>query len=263
MVVGWKDKVESQEEKALFQALENEKWEWRTVDALVKESGMTEKDVRRTLEKYTKIITKSSIPDKKGNELYTLRSRYIERKSSLKKALSFIGKKPFYADKIAEIQLLISALKDKEGADVRWRAAEALGNIGDVKAVEPLIEALKDKNEEEGVRWVATKALGNISGAVEQLIEVLKKTEEAKAREYAANALGNIGNAKGVDPLIEALKDKNNEFRVRMNAAKALGKIGDVKAVEPLKEAQKDDIEAVRENAKAAREKIEAKQKSK
>ncbi len=90
----WRDMVENPEEENLFHALENEKWEWRTIDALVGESGMPEKDVHRTLEKYKKIIMKSSIPDKNGNELYTLRSRYIQRKSSLKKALSFMAKKP-------------------------------------------------------------------------------------------------------------------------------------------------------------------------
>ena len=90
----WEDIVESQEEKALFRALADEKWDWRTIDTLVRESGMSEKGVRRTLEKYKKFIMKSSIPDKSGNELHTLRSRYIKRQSSLKKALSFISKKP-------------------------------------------------------------------------------------------------------------------------------------------------------------------------
>jgi hypothetical protein len=79
------DKIE-----ALLQALGNEKWEWRTVDALVRESGMTEKDVLRTIEKHKKIIMKSSIPDRSGNELYTLRSRYIMGKMLLKGKLENI-----------------------------------------------------------------------------------------------------------------------------------------------------------------------------
>ncbi len=42
-------------------------------------------------------------------------------------------------------ELLIQVLKDKDN-NVRMAAAEALGNIGDKRAVEPLIHALKDKN---------------------------------------------------------------------------------------------------------------------
>ena len=82
-------------EKALFQALADEKWEWRTVGALVRESGMAEEAVYRTLEKHKKVIMKSSITDRYGNELYTLQSRYIKTKRSLKRKLSFIAKKPF------------------------------------------------------------------------------------------------------------------------------------------------------------------------
>ena len=66
----------------LFQALKDGRWEWRTVDALVRESGMTEKDVRRILENCKKYIKKSSILDRSGNELYTLRSRYINKLTS-------------------------------------------------------------------------------------------------------------------------------------------------------------------------------------
>jgi HEAT repeat protein len=43
---------------------------------------------------------------------------------------------------------------------VHWRVAEALGKIGDTRAVEPLIAALKD--EDERVRRVAAEALEQI-----------------------------------------------------------------------------------------------------
>ncbi|MDD3070041.1 MAG: HEAT repeat domain-containing protein, partial [Methanoculleus horonobensis] len=44
----------------------------------------------------------------------------------------------------------------------RWRAVDALGEIGDSRAVRPLIEALED--EFVDVRWKAAKALGLIDG---------------------------------------------------------------------------------------------------
>ena len=37
-----------------------------------------------------------------------------------------------------------------------------MGRIGDKRAVEPLIEALKD--EDEGARWLAAEALKKITG---------------------------------------------------------------------------------------------------
>jgi HEAT repeat protein len=54
------------------------------------------------------------------------------------------------------VEPLIAALKDKD-SDVRKAAAEALGKIGDPRAVEPLIAALKDA--EWHVRKAAAKAL--------------------------------------------------------------------------------------------------------
>ena len=48
---------------------------------------------------------------------------------------------------------MASALKDKD-KHVRGSAAGALGEIGDMRAVEPLIDKLKDKDENVQT-WVA------------------------------------------------------------------------------------------------------------
>ena len=50
-------------------------------------------------------------------------------------------------------------MKDKDWG-VRIVAAGTLGNIGDTRAVEPLIEALKDENSI--VRSIVEEALGKI-----------------------------------------------------------------------------------------------------
>ena len=60
-----------------------------------------------------------------------------------------------------EVSVLIRALGD-EDESVRWKAAEALGQTGDARAVEPLIQALKD--ESWLVRSAAEKALEKIRG---------------------------------------------------------------------------------------------------
>jgi HEAT repeat protein len=97
---------------------------------------------------------------------------------------------------------LIKALRYKSAKDdwTAWAAARALGEIGDTRAVEPLIAALKDSN--------------------------------ASGRKGAVAALGKIGDARAVEPLIAALADSHEV--VQMLAADALGDIGDARAVKPL-----------------------------
>ena len=60
-----------------------------------------------------------------------------------------------------EFSVIISALED-EDSDVRAEAADALGEIGDARAVEPLTQALED--EDAYVRYQAEKALEKIQG---------------------------------------------------------------------------------------------------
>ncbi|OGO05014.1 MAG: hypothetical protein A2Y60_01920 [Chloroflexi bacterium RBG_13_54_9] len=88
---------------------------------------------------------------------------------------------------------LVAALKDEE-YHVRYRAAEALGKIGDPSAVAPLINALRD--EDEFVRSQAAKALGEIGPeareAVPVLIDALLRDEEEYVGWATADALKDI-----------------------------------------------------------------------
>lgn len=64
-------------------------------------------------------------------------------------------------EKNKDVKGLIKALKHKDSR-VRDIAALVLGDIGDVRAVEPLIQALKDENY--SVRSSASEALEKIRG---------------------------------------------------------------------------------------------------
>ncbi|RKY36993.1 MAG: hypothetical protein DRP72_03565, partial [Candidatus Omnitrophota bacterium] len=108
-----------------------------------------------------------------------------------------------------------------EDSYVREQAAIALGEIGDKRAIEPLINTLKDRNSD--------------------------------VRKYAAIALGKIGDKKAVEPLINALEDKS--WGVCKHAIIALGKIGDKKAIELLINVLRTDW-IVREQAAIALVKI-------
>jgi hypothetical protein len=74
---------------------------------------------------------------------------------------------------------------------VRARAAVALGKLKDVRAVEPLIEALSDSNE--SVRTSVAEALGELGDerAIEPLIAAF--ADGIEVRFYAAEALRLIG----------------------------------------------------------------------
>lgn len=92
---------------------------------------------------------------------------------------------------------------------------------------------------------------------MEPLINALKD-EDWQVRVWAAEALGKMGDNRGVEPMIQDLKDEDSD--VRMGAARSLGNIGDERAVEPLTQALKDEFVGVRGYAKKALEMIKAKE---
>ncbi len=148
---------------------------------------------------------------------------------------------------------LIQALKYEEWQDkyaimgsVRENAAEALGLLKDKRSVGPLIVALDDKDEE--VRWKAAWALGNIGdeSAVIPLIDALND-DRWTVRRFAATSLGRIKDERAVDALIYALED--SDWHVRKYAVEALGNIGDGRALEPLITSLEDEDRDVRKKA--------------
>jgi len=118
------------------------------------------------------------------------------------------------------------ALKEQDSAMLEG-AAEALGEIGDKRAIEPLVAALPHKYEK--VQEAILKALAKIDpnwgkseaawAAVPVLLSALKDEQES-LRQATIWALGQIGDTRATNPLIEALKDK--QWKVREIAAEAL-----------------------------------------
>jgi HEAT repeat protein len=98
---------------------------------------------------------------------------------------------------------------------------DALANIG-APAVEYLITALCDRNH--WVRWHATDALGMIGDtrAVDPLLSCLHDPD-AIVRTRAAQALGTIGDVRALEPLIAALHDP--EANVADATREAIGAI--------------------------------------
>jgi len=151
-----------------------------------------------------------------------------------------------------KVEDLINLLLMHNNASERGKAALKLGEIGDVRAVEPLIKALEDGDRK--MLWQAAWALGEIGDAraVEPLIRVLKvqfPVDQELLRESVL-ALVKIG-AHAVEPLIIVLRE-DADVLTRSLAAQILGQIGDTRAVEPLTEALKDREEHVRKAAEEA-----------
>jgi len=159
-------------------------------------------------------------------------------------------------DEEAKVDPLTAARRKISNNTIRYEAAKELGDIGDKRAVEPLIVALRD--EYDRVQKEAAIALGKLGDkrAVMPLIVAMDLEEELKRGKdkrwfflrYAARSLGQIGDNRAVEALIVLLKmDKNgesfisNEKHIDSVAAIALGNIGDERAVEPLIASLKDD----------------------
>jgi hypothetical protein len=109
---------------------------------------------------------------------------------------------------------LINDLK-KPQPQVRIKAAQALAELKDPRAVDPLISALLDEN--------------------------------SSVRSWAARALAELKDPRAVGPLIAALHDEVPNVRYR--AAQALSAIKDPHAIGPLTAALKDEDAGVRSTA--------------
>ncbi|ELZ49436.1 HEAT domain containing protein [Halorubrum distributum JCM 9100] len=164
-------------------------------------------------------------------------------------------------------------LRDALGSDsaaVRRRAAEFLGEIGeegDQPTIDGLLRAATTDDDPE-VRGAAVDALDEIGeAALEQLLEELtggggdSEAEWVTARKFAraleadrpelrmaaANALGRLDDASGLQPLVGALDDEDP--RVRLRAAQACGTFADARAVPGLRERLDDEEPRVRRAA--------------
>lgn len=93
---------------------------------------------------------------------------------------------------------------------IRFAAADALGWIGDDRAVTPLLVALSEARAEDPVREVAAEALGRIGNpsAAPVLIAALRDDHEW-VRRAAAVALGELGIREAMDALGELLADES------------------------------------------------------
>ena len=149
---------------------------------------------------------------------------------------------------VVEQLIPLCAASKKRPLNLRTNAIRALGQIGDARAVEPLVELLQDA--EKLIRIEAATALGQLHDlrAVKPLIVVLG-TDYALSS-AAAKSLGQLGDSRAVEPLIHMLDDCYECGREA--AAEALGRLRDERAVPHLLKALNNEDMATRRIAAQA-----------
>ena len=159
-------------------------------------------------------------------------------------------------------QSLLSALGDAD-ADVAREAATGLGLLGDVSAVQPLIDVLNsvDGYYHTVVRAAAAGSLGQLGDgrAVQPLLDaVYDSTAEVSVE--AIHALATLGDSRAVDALIVVVRNPTGYFlaTARRAAVTALAKLGGEQAIAELRWVAADSWEdsVIREAAEAATQEV-------
>jgi HEAT repeat protein len=173
---------------------------------------------------------KSAVKDgqatKGPDDMYSITDQQSQRLDVAMRAAEALGNLGAPA-----LEVLMAAFKDK---DLNGYAAPGLVKMG-APAVDALAAAMHDPDAD--VRWEAANALGEIKDprAVPALLEALRAKD---LQWHAALALGEIKDPRAVDPLIAALQNKDPEFREQVSSA--LGEIKDPRADAALIAALKD-----------------------
>jgi HEAT repeat protein len=150
-------------------------------------------------------------------------------------------------DDAPSLDALLRALADPDPA-IRDRAARALGDRRDPRAVPALAAAMAGGRGGRGVVWALTQF---DDPALEAALVAALAEPDATARALAAGRLADVGGSDAVPALLAALDDDDDH--VREEVARALGLLADPAAFRPLIAAVRDDPGAhVREEAATA-----------
>lgn len=132
-------------------------------------------------------------------------------------------------------------------APVRRAVVEALGGIGDARAV-AFLKRVLENDEDHTVRSRAARALGDIGdpSATEALVRASRQESNRPARgndvqNAVQHALEKTADAGSLEALVRALEDRNGPTRVA--AARSLARLRDPEAAQPLARALLNDGE--------------------
>lgn len=160
----------------------------------------------------------------------------------------------------AAIPALVEALRDRDEDEtsVKASAAAALAELRDPSAIPLLVKELRstDERSSQPATTLAEALVGFGALAVPALLALVADPSDATSRVWAARVLGRIGDVRAVDELVARLHDRDDQLR--MAAAEALGMLGDPRALQPIVRAiLRDPAPQVRAHAAGAVARIE------
>jgi len=144
-------------------------------------------------------------------------NNFLSRRAAAKDLAKRVGKKD-----TAAVPVLIEAFDDPN-LEIRRAAVQALGKIGDPRALGTLLKGIEDENDY--IRYDAAMALGSYDQprAHDALIKALMD-QSSYVRWAAGKSLGELKVEKAVPDLINMLQDRSSYAQTA--AAEALGQIG-------------------------------------
>ena len=144
---------------------------------------------------------------------------------------------------------LLGVQRDEQSPSVRMYASMALEQIRDPRAVDPLLAELAADNYLTRVETIRTLGRFHDPRIAGRLAAIMTKHADSEARQAAAFALGELRDARAVEPLLVLLTAQIPGNRAL--AAQLLGMIGDARAVEPLLAdlQRRDEIDVVWDRA--------------
>jgi len=184
-----------------------------------------------------KELLKSSEPETRGMAITGLtKLKYEETMDEItcflkdedvdvrKRATAYLGE--FSCDKT--LQSLALALKDSH-PEIRKEALKSLARIHGAYACQLALSAIED--EDFFVRLTAVTCLGEIGHdtALQPLVEIMFGRDDEEIRAWAAWSLGEIGNPRAIEPLRKACKNCPNKVMEMASAS-----LTEVFKIEPL-----------------------------
>jgi HEAT repeat protein len=124
----------------------------------------------------------------------------------------------------------------------RWEITKVLTHLGNI-AIPPLINILEDEDAEEELRWYAARTLGEFQHpeAIAPLVELLKNDEDEELKAIATTALGQMGTVA-----IAALSELLLKEDTRLLAVRSLSCIPQTETITPLLSVVQDSQVTIR-----------------
>jgi len=133
------------------------------------------------------------------------------------------------------VKPLLLALTDKDQT-LSMIAGMGIASVKDPEAVLPICEMLKSRGKEDKLRPALIWLLGELGDtrAEDVLMEALKKEQNQSLKNSIIIALGQVKSRKAVEQLLSLLNDKRAPLECKQIIIESLGNIGDERAIEEI-----------------------------